>query len=435
MNWLQGTLAAVVAVSLAGCVMLGDKLDQFRWHFTTLPFHVFDNAPGYKRPAQPPVMHKPVNVALAISGGGTRSAVFAAGAMEQLAYLPRPEGQSILERAQVISGVSAGSMAAAYYALYKPERFRSLQEKQNFFRQFQSHMTVDFWMRGWAHYLSHPWEAALKYYTRYRFAQSLANTLDQHLFLGQTFADLSRREIAGAAPVVLINGSVLDSGERFVFTNLDVSKNFTVDPRGLAGDPFLAVLAQAFSAPTFKALGFDGIDSDISNFRIATAVAASSAFPVLPGPLTLRNFASGGYVHIADGGVNDNTGVDSIVQLFLARAARSNARLVIIVLDASAPLLPSKVTVPDGYVSTLKYAEHATTIQGGRSQTLAFLMYNATPRIRVVRLSLWESPQAKVLDPMPQLYISEMDWYRVLCAAQEVVQAHKAEIVQAVFGD
>lgn len=415
--------------------MLGDRLDQFRWHFGTIPFFVFDNAPGYKRPPQPSIMHKPVNVCIAISGGGTRSAVFAAGAMEQLAYLPRPEAHSVLERAQVISGVSAGSMAAAYYALYKPPKFRNAQEKEAFFRQFKSHMTVDFWMRGWAHYLSHPWEGVLKYYTRYRFAQTLANTFDEHLFLGQTFADLSRRETAGEAPVTLINGTVLDTGERFVFTNLEVAKNFSVKPELFQGDPILGILATAMTSPSYRALGFDGINSDISSFRIASAVAASCAFPVLPGPLTIRNYATGGYVHIADGGVSDNSGVDSLVQLFMARAERENSRLVVIALDASAPLVPKRLKDPNGYVGSAKYAENANFIQGSRSQTLAFLMYNATPRIRVVRLPLWESPHAQGLDPMPQLYISEMDWYRVLCAAEEVVKAHRSEIIEAVFGE
>ncbi len=431
--WVKVLVLSVASAMLAGCVMLGDKLDQFRWHFTTVPFFVFDNAPGYKKPPQPAVMNKPVNVAIAISGGGTRSAVFAAGALEQLAYLPRPEGRSVLERAQVISGVSAGSMAAAYYGLYKPRRFRSATEKEAFFRQFKSHMTVDFWMRGWVHYLSHPWEAALKYYTRYRFAQTLANTLDQHMFLGQTFGDLSQREATGESPVILINGTVLDTGERFVFTTLEVGRHFTVKPPASSSDPFLGVLATAFTAPSYRALGFDGINSDILNFRIASAVAASSAYPIMPGPLTLRDYATGGYVHIADGGISDNTGVDSIVQLFLSKAADSNSRLVVIVLDASAPMVPTEARDPNGYIASAKYSSQAFQIQGARSQTLSFLMYNATPRIRVVQLPLWESQYAKTLDPTPQLYISEMDWYRVLCAAEEVVKAHRDEIIRAVF--
>ncbi|MGB9692644.1 MAG: patatin-like phospholipase family protein, partial [Candidatus Sumerlaeaceae bacterium] len=264
---------------------------------------------------------------------------------------------------------------------------------------------------------------------------TLANTFDEHLFLGQTFGDLARREAAGEAPVTLINGTVLDTGERFVFTNLEVAKNFSVRPQLFQNDPILGILATAMTSPSYRALGFDGINSDISSFRIASAVAASSAFPVLPGPLTIRNYATGGYVHIADGGVSDNSGVDSLVQLFMARAARENSRLVVIALDASAPLVPKRLKDPNGYVGSAKYAEHANFIQGSRSQTLAFLMYNATPRIRVVRLPLWESPHAQGLDPMPQLYISEMDWYRILCAAEEIVKAHRAEIIQAVFGE
>ena len=46
--------AAKHGLDLAHSVMLGDRADEFRWHFTTLPFFVFDNAPGYKKPPQPP---------------------------------------------------------------------------------------------------------------------------------------------------------------------------------------------------------------------------------------------------------------------------------------------------------------------------------------------------------------------------------------------
>src|ERR1043165_3448701 len=105
------------------------------------------------------------NVAIAISGGGSRSAVFAAGIFEQLAHMPGIHGgRSALESCDVISAVSGGSLAAAYYGLYKPKNFSNPEESEQFFRHFQSQMTCDFVSRSAVHYLSHPWEAVSQYY-------------------------------------------------------------------------------------------------------------------------------------------------------------------------------------------------------------------------------------------------------------------------------
>src|SRR5215208_668525 len=153
---LRLLLCAAATTVLTGCVLLGDKLDQFRWHFLTLPVFVFDNAPGYECPQQPPVMEDRTNFAVAISGGGSRSAVFAAGVMEQLAHLQDPQhpGQTVMDSCDVISAVSGGSMAAAYYSLYKPADFSNAEETAAFFQRFKSNMTVDFQFRGVAHYLT-----------------------------------------------------------------------------------------------------------------------------------------------------------------------------------------------------------------------------------------------------------------------------------------
>src|SRR5690606_10889770 len=98
-----------------------------------------------------------------------------------------------------------------------------------------SNMTTDFHMRGVAHYLTHPWEAVTKYYTRYRFVQTLGETFDQHIFKGSTFSHLHDREIAREAPITLINSTSLDTGKKFLFTNLNVHQNWSYDPAALIG--------------------------------------------------------------------------------------------------------------------------------------------------------------------------------------------------------
>ena len=60
---------------------------------------------------------------IALSGGGSRAATFAAGALEALAAYPVTQNTrtvSLLETVTHISSVSGGSLAAAYFAMKKP---------------------------------------------------------------------------------------------------------------------------------------------------------------------------------------------------------------------------------------------------------------------------------------------------------------------------
>ena len=54
---------------------------------------------------------------VAISGGGSRAAVYGAAGLEALAGLHTPEGGSLLDKVTHLSSVSGGSLAASYYAL------------------------------------------------------------------------------------------------------------------------------------------------------------------------------------------------------------------------------------------------------------------------------------------------------------------------------
>src|SRR5262245_15100314 len=59
---------------------------------------------------------------VALSGGGSRAAVFGAAALEALGRIRLPEGDSLLQHIAYISSVSGGSLAASYYAEGKPGR-------------------------------------------------------------------------------------------------------------------------------------------------------------------------------------------------------------------------------------------------------------------------------------------------------------------------
>jgi predicted acylesterase/phospholipase RssA len=369
--------------------------------------------------------------------------------LEQLSHLrdPRNGGRSLLDSCDVISGVSGGSLAAAYYSLYKPNDFSSNEETCAFFQRFKSNMTVDFQFRGVAHYLTAPWEAVAKYYSRYRFVQTLGNTFDQHIFQGTDFDHLLERELKGEAPVTILNATSLDTGQKFLFTNLNVQQNYGVNPQQFMshvgsvapkGDvPALSALAQIASTPIFTPFGFDAINSNIGQFKIGQAVAASSAYPVIPGPAALQNFCTPGYVHLADGGANDNSGVDSVIGLYLSKlqSAKHSKRLVVVSINVSAPLEPKRTGNPNGYVSSIEYADRASVALATRAQTFATVMYNAPQSIKVINVSLTDAECARQLDSTAaMLAISERDMLTLLNAAQEVVAKQQPAIVGAVSG-
>jgi hypothetical protein len=61
-----------------------------------------------------PAPDREVLVGVALSGGGSRAALFGAAGLEALARLRAPGGGSVLEQVSYLSSVSGGSVAAAY---------------------------------------------------------------------------------------------------------------------------------------------------------------------------------------------------------------------------------------------------------------------------------------------------------------------------------
>jgi hypothetical protein len=61
-------------------------------------------------------------VGVALSGGGSRAALFGASGLEALAQVRGPDGASVLDQVSYLSSVSGGSVAASYYAMKKPSK-------------------------------------------------------------------------------------------------------------------------------------------------------------------------------------------------------------------------------------------------------------------------------------------------------------------------
>jgi len=239
---------------------------------------------------------------LAFSGGGTRAAALAYGVLQELrdtAIETDGNAMRLLDEVDAISSVSGGSFTSAYYGLYGDRVFEDFEER--FLRRnVQTRLIVELfrpvnWLR-----------MARGFFSRTELAVDL---YDRQIFDRKSFADLDAAE----GPLIRINATDLSLGSYFSF-----------------------VQGQ-----------FDPICSDLSEFKVARAVAASSAVPGLFAPITLINYAgecgyeepqwlaaalesrkteprafyaarnlqayldadAKKYVHLVDGGVSDNLGI------------------------------------------------------------------------------------------------------------------------------
>ncbi len=227
-------------------------------------------------------------IGLALSGGGSRSAVFATAAMEALAE------HGLLDQVTHISSVSGGGFAGAYYLLNQPA-------DETEFDAFRTAMRGDLFADVVSGQLTSPNRLT----SPTRRLSSLQEGLDERITQGATFADLP------AAPVWFINASRYDDGRRFVFSNM------TLDDERRSDGPLAhdALRAASFSAPGCAR-------PTPADFPLSLAIATSAAFPVAFGPSTFEASADCDgrqvrYWHLGDGGVIENLGVETLEEVAL----------------------------------------------------------------------------------------------------------------------
>ncbi|ASP18125.1 patatin-like phospholipase family protein [Neisseria sp. 23W00296] len=254
-------------------------------------------------------------VVLMFSGGGTRAAALGYGVLEELdkqEIYGSGKRQTMLEAVDVVYGVSGGSVLAAYFSLHGKDTVPAFERrflKQNFQRQV-SKQFFSF--------------ANLPRLTSPEFGRGdlLQEQFESTLFKNTTFGDLAARR---KGPFAVITATDMSVGNRFEFT-------------------------QEY---------FDAMCLNLSDLPVARAVAASSAVPLVFSPLTLNNnggncgyrlpervieavSGEGGedklqqktrlemlvqnvvtyqdskkrpYIHLLDGGLTDNLGLRSLLDI------------------------------------------------------------------------------------------------------------------------
>lgn len=295
-------------------------------------------------------------VALALPGGGSRSAVFSAAVMFEL------QRKGLLEEVDLISSVSGGSIPAALFArscehdeeclalygagdhlLWTPS-----QEERVF-----DMLTTDFVRRALVK-MTLPWNQLLYRITGHDRTDTMAGVLASTLFGGGgdtgTYG-LRFRHLNPRRPNVVMNA--MNSTGR----NLG---------GGLKGQHFL------FTLETFE----DVLRSDLHEYPLALAVVGSGAFPGAFHPLTLAAFPGSDnhqgesdqdrkYLHIVDGGLYDRLGGEAIRLMLQDVTARERPcvsaadqasagdgddcleRVILIILDSGLPFEGEDASRPD----------------------------------------------------------------------------------------
>jgi NTE family protein len=300
------------------------------------PLDSLDSGRGYRfQSIAPHTSSDDLLLMLAFSGGGTRAASLSYGVLEELARTPVGAAAAqhrLLDDVGIISSVSGGSFTAAYYGLYGDRIFSDFEP-----RFLKKNVQTGLLLRVLA-----PWNQIRLASPAFSRSDLAAEYYDHLLFNGATFGDLTRRQ---DRPFLSINATDIGLGARFEFTQDE----------------------------------FDLIRSDLSQFSIARAVAASSAFPVFLTPVVLKNYSAMGagvepewiqpilvnpvasgrlkfvalqarsyldghrqFVHLLDGGLSDNLGLRGAFDRAIAREQVTQVpalmklprRVAIIVVDA-----------------------------------------------------------------------------------------------------
>ena len=287
-------------------------------------------------------------IGIAISGGGSRAALFGAAGLEALAKLQVGQpAHSLLEDVSLISSVSGGSMATSYYASGKPRKDVAIltaagelsTEYQTFFAQYKKTMNQDYEdPLFWRNVLR------LRWFNPAWTAKSLTEHLNNQFVNGLTFKSVRERELSGDIPRLLINTTLYNDGRRFVITTLpheqtqydllrDVSRSVGAGPRSKESVELMKVKWASLQSVTPQVLKLD-----LCPIRLGAAVAASMSFPPVIGPITFKVEGEDRYWHVGDGGLSDNMGLESLATVAL-NALQQNAarRVLIIAFDSSFP--------------------------------------------------------------------------------------------------
>jgi len=326
MKLTPSILLFTLALLIAGCA-----------HYqVNAPLSTVNAGAGYRFQNSAQTNSDDLMLVLAFSGGGMRASTLSYGVLKELKQTEVGAPGTLhplLDDVSLISSVSGGSFTAAYYALWGDRTFVDF-EPCFLKKRVQTGLLLQ---------VLAPWNQIRLASPKFDRSDLAAEYYDHLLFKCATFGDL---ETNTRRPFLSLNTTDIASGARFEFTQDE----------------------------------FDLLRSDLSQFPISRAVAASSAFPVYLTPVVLKNYSAGRpapepnwtksiledpaassrmkyvamqaqsytdehrrFVHLLDGGLSDNLGLRGALDRAIAREqstdvpsvpAKLPRRVAIIVVDA-----------------------------------------------------------------------------------------------------
>lgn len=373
---------------------------------------------------------------LTFSGGGTRAAAMAYGVLQELRDTPvviNGQPSRLLDQVSHISSVSGGSFTSAYYGLYGDKIFDNF-EKDFLLKNVEGDLTRSilnpfhwFGRKGRT-------ERAVEYYNKI-------------LFHDATFADMMQP----GRPMIVINASDLAYGVRFSFI-------------------------QDF---------FDLLCSDVREFPVASAVAASSAVPVVFNPVVVENYAGcpefkappeaiemakysheldqmldglrsyndkeqREFIHLVDGGITDNMGLRAMThivavsggpaQLLNHMHRKPPSHIVVLSVNAStenrsdmdkSAKQPSMIASMNAMTDVQLHRYNAATVDAVREDLEAWAKQVSTPEHEVkpyfIEVGFEEVPQPQIklfLNKIPTSFkLTEEEVNTLISSARELVRA------------
>jgi len=224
--------AAASAFLLAGCSSINEPINA---PLSGKNQTIIDVARG-------PSPNDEVFIGLAFSGGGMRASAFAHGMLEALQSASRTPQKpyGLLSNVRLVTGVSGGSVTAAYFGLHGPKGVNAYRDKYLV-------KDAEKYMANWA---LNPLTIVRGLSGGANNRNTFARFLDETILDKATFGDLAHRSDI----ITWINAADVANQTSFLF-----------------------------SPETF-----DALCSDLSKLPLSEAVAASAAFPLVFSPIVLE---------------------------------------------------------------------------------------------------------------------------------------------------
>lgn len=391
-----------VFYALAGLVVLGFGLAVVNGFLAPLKLHLhvdLDSLPKTPAGSADPF------VGLALSGGGARAAVFAAAGMKAL------HDRGLLATVTHVSSVSGGGFPASYLALRPlPD---SLHAGDYFDRMLDVVAHDHFWDTQ-VNQLRNPMRA----FSPSRRLISLQEAMDHPDFLRHaTFGDLPSDR------TFFFNTVSYDTGQRVVLSN------------GALPGPEMRDTNSALPV-RLRSLSFsdeDTLRAAPTYLPVSLAVATSAAFPPYLGPMTIKVASASKadrYMHLGDGGVLENSGVETLLEAIYARGPDQSATIYSfnagVQLDSDLSQNTADISIWSRDVTRLVdvVLEYATA---HRDTTFSLLDDKNSMKINHVEFNYMEIVRHAKSDPSFDPRWSSWDGWSCATAADRAASATPAE--------